>query len=165
MMAMVDKTIFDEVGVVIEEKVEVENDNVTILKPLTHEAVELLNGELEKEHTKFLPVDKILEYLISKVAFEERFAARVLAEDKTFEECTKYMVQEITKELEGKNGHLDDQIVYDICEMYYVLDDVEIEKPELPKVRELKPSTTSNITVLPTKPIEKKDDQISLFEF
>lgn len=127
-------------------------------------AVDLLKEELEKEHSPMVPAIPIINHLISRCEGDEAFSERVVLENKSLEECLKYVLQEVKKKLDGKNGCIPDQEVYDMAETYYTLDKVEIEKPKARTI-DIPQRKANNISVQAkkSKPIEK--EQMSLFEF
>ena len=127
---------------------------------MIEKAKEKLTQELEKEHNRMVPAVPILIYLINRVGEKEELAPRVLLENKTVKECFEYVLQEARKLLEGKSGWLDDQVVYDLAETYFMSDDIEIEKPKYtPPAKPTLPTQTVKKEVKE----EKKEQQLSLF--
>lgn len=130
-------------------------------------ALSILNEGLEKEKDKRVPVDHIIEYFINKAKNEQGFAERIVLANKTLKECFEYVYQEVRKRISGPCGWLDDDVVYKIAETYYILDEVEIKKPEVPKPKVSTPKTTP-VTPVAVKPMPTKSknnlQQISLFE-
>lgn len=125
-----------------------------------NKAIEKLTVELSKEHNRAVPSIPILNYLIAQVEENEELASRITLENKTIKECFEYVLQEVRKLLDGKNGWLDDQEVYDLAINYFISDDIEIKKP--------KPIERSQRPVQPTvkkieKKVDKKELQISFF--
>lgn len=136
---------------------------------LNEEAIELLKGELEKEHSPMVPATPIINYLISKCKCDENFATRIILEKKSLKECLEYVLQDVKKKLNNRNGHIPDQEVYDMAEIYYILDEVIIEKPEekiRDRINEIPQTKANNTATGKTKKIEKqKKEQMSLFDF
>lgn len=128
---------------------------------MREDALKLLKGELENEHDKMIPAKPILNYLINKTEDDREFAERVLLEEKTVKDCFKYVLQEVKKALNNKNGYLPDQVVYDMAIDYFVLDGELIEKaPEPPKR-----TTPAYTPPTPKKEVKKEEKpQISLFD-
>lgn len=127
---------------------------------MLEKAINLLNKELEKEHSPMVPAVPIINYLISKCGNNEEFAKRIVLENKSIKECFKYVLQEVKKKLNNKNGWIDDQEVYDMAETYYLSDEDLIEKPK-PRVMDIPKTNTNNRTVVKK---ESEKDQLSLFD-
>jgi hypothetical protein len=124
------------------------------------DAVKMFDGELGNKHDGMVPAKPILNYLIAKAKEDEEFADRVMLEEKTVKECFQYVMQEVKKALNSKNGYLADQVVYDMATDYFTLDGELIEKaPEPPKI-----DTSRQAFTPPTPKKEEKKPQISLFE-
>ncbi len=123
-------------------------------------AINILNEELEKKHSPMVPAVPIINYLISKCENNEEFAKRIVLENKSIKECFKYVLQEVKKKLNNKNGWIDDQEVYDMAETYYLSDEDLIEKPK-PRVMDIPKTNTNNRTVVKK---ESEKDQLSLFD-
>ncbi len=98
-------------------------------------AVNKLRNELGKEHNKFLPTEHILKYLLTKAYEDLAFAQRVILEKKNAKELFEYMLQEVKKALNGQNGWLDNQVVYEMAVTYFTSDEITIEKPEVKEVQ------------------------------
>lgn len=128
---------------------------------MLEKAINILNGELEKEHSSMVPAIPIINYLISKCENDEEFAERIVLENKRIKECFEYVLQEVRKKLNNKNGWIDDPEVYAMAETYYLSDDENlIEKPE-PRVIDIPKTNANNKTVVKKEP---KKDQLSLFD-
>lgn len=125
-----------------------------------NKAVDMLEKELEKKHSPYVPAIPIINYLISKCKDDAEFAKRVTLENKTLEECLEYVLQEVKKKLNNKSGWIDDQEVYDMAEYYYLSDENLIEKPE-PKVMDVPKTTTNNRPKVKKSP---ERNQLSLFD-
>ncbi|MCQ4924916.1 PcfK-like family protein [Tissierella carlieri] len=140
---------------------------------LNEEAIELLKGELEKEHSPMVPATPIINYLISKCKCDENFATRIILEKKSLKECLDYVLQEVKKKLNNRNGQIPDQEVYDIAETYYILDEVVIECTKAKVFEEMKKKaneipqakTNNTVTVKTKKVVKQEKDQLSLFDF
>lgn len=156
----------NNVDIIIEEVNDSENmDAIVILKSE-------LEKDLKKEHSRMVPAEPIIKYLISKCQVDEEFSKRITLEKKSIKECLVYVLQEVKKILNNQNGHVPDPEVYAMAESYYILDEVVIEKSEYEKAKErIKdiPKTTNQtenkITVIPKTQVKKEKEQISLFEF
>lgn len=139
------------------------------------QSAKLLEDKFYDEHDKNLPAIPILEYLINKCEKDKEFADRVALKEKTFEECGKYVLQEVKKELNGNNGHLEDQLVYNMAVDYYMLDGDLIEKEKVTPTTKTKTkskkgtstATKSKVEIPDVKPVvvEKESPQMSLFGF
>ena len=123
-------------------------------------AINILNEELEKKHSPMVPAVPIINYLISKCENNEEFAKRIDLENKSIKECFKYVLQEVKKKLNNKNGWIDDPEVYGMAEYYYLSDENLIEKPE-PKVMDVPKTTTNNRPKVKKSP---ERNQLSLFD-
>lgn len=134
-----------------------------------NKAVDMLEKELEKKHSPYVPAIPIINYLISKCKDDAEFAKRVTLENKTLEECLEYVLQEVKKKLNNKSGWIDDQEVYDMAVTYYVSDDIKIEKPE-DKYKKIKEKyektkdTINNIKNTVTMKNPPANNQLSLFD-
>lgn len=141
-----------------------------MVNKLNEKAIDILKGELEKEHSPMVPGVPIINYLIDKCEKDENFADRITLENKNLKECLEYVLQEVKKKLNGKNGYIPDQEVYNIAETYYLLDEVKIEKPEtkaidIPKTKN---KTNNKVTVQTNQTKKNKlpqKEQLSLFDF
>lgn len=127
---------------------------------MLEKAINLLNKELEKEHSPMVPAVPIINYLISKCGNDEEFAERIVLENKSIKECFEYVLQEVKKKLNNKNGWIDDPEVYGMAEYYYLSDENLIEKPE-PKVMDVPKTTTNNRPKVKKSP---ERNQLSLFD-
>lgn len=141
-----------------------------MVNKLNEKAIDILKGELEKEHSPMVPTVPIINYLIDKCEKDENFADRITLENKNLKECLEYVLQEVKKKLNGKNGYIPDQEVYNMVETYYLLDEVKIEKPEtkaidIPKTKN---KTNNKVTVQTNQTKKNKlpqKEQLSLFDF
>lgn len=128
---------------------------------MLEKAINLLNDELKKEHSEMVPAVPIINYLISKCENSEEFAERIVLENKSLKECFEYVLQEVKKKLNNKNGWIDDPEVYGMAEHYYLSDEEGlIEKPE-PRIIDIPKTNTNNKTVVKKAP---EKDQLSLFD-
>lgn len=124
-------------------------------------AVNLLKEELEKEHLPMVPAVPIINYLIARCEDDKIFSERILLEEKSIKECFEYVLQEVKKKLNNKNGWIDDPEVYAMAEYYYLSDEENlIEKPE-PRVIDIPKTNTNNRPVVKKAP---EKDQLSLFD-
>lgn len=130
---------------------------------VTRGPVAVLKEELDKTKNKAVPAEPIVNHLIKKAENDPEFAKRILLDNKSLEECFEYVYQEVRKKLNGVSGWIADEEVYEIAETYYILDDVEIEKPKQPQLNTVKKEVTT------TKPksikTETEKQQLSLFDF
>ena len=124
-------------------------------------ALNIFKNGLEEEHDDMVPAEPTLQYLISKCEEDNNFYERVLLENKKVKECMQYVLQEVKKKLENKNGYLPREEVFGMAEEYYLSDDIKIDKPKPRSTPTI--NRTNNVSVQAKVEEKPEREQISLF--
>ena len=112
-------------------------------------------------------MQKVKAHLEDVAKKDKQFAKSLKKENKSFEECEKYILQEVRKQAKGKNAvGCDDDDIYNLAIHYFDEDDIKVDgaKPKAEVVHtDMKPNGSKNGTKKknsskkPTK-VEEKDD-------
>lgn len=141
---------------------------------LNESAVEKLERELKEIKDERVPAEPIAKYLIDKCKQDNEFTERVKLKDKSLRRCFDYVFNEVKKKLDGNNGWVADDEVYQMAETYWLLNITELRDIEIKETKEIKKS--KKITEKKTKPAPSKkkvkeevkkileDKQVSIFD-
>lgn len=98
-------------------------------------AEEKLTREAKKGGGSGVPTTPIFLHLMGKIKTSEELKQFILLPNKTLSKCYQYVYEQARSQLNGASGWLDDNVVYQMAEEYYRLDEAEIEKKKQEKRR------------------------------
>lgn len=117
-------------------------------------AKEKLEAEKKKATQKNF-ADPVITYLLKRCEEDQGLAEDVMQEEKTWNKCFNYIVEQARKQSNGRNTAVEDQVVYEWAEDYYHKKE---EKPEPVKKEKGKKPVITKRPVTPTKTTEKITD-------
>lgn len=100
---------------------------------LNETAIEKLKRESKEVKNKRVPAEPIVKYLINKCEADPKFSERIKIENKNLKRCFDYVFDEVKKKLEGVNGWVADDEVYQMAETYWRLNITELKDIEIKK--------------------------------
>lgn len=138
---------------------------------IMEQAAEKLNTELNGIKQPYME-KPVVEYLCG--ILDEPLAEQVVLDHKTLKKCIEYIRSEARKKLNGNNGYLPDQEVYDMAIVYFQIDDAEEERKKAAEAekrrkeqeeRQLKAKADKEAKQAEKQVAQKpKPDQLSLFD-
>ena len=105
-------------GIPAPTKEEVEAAEVENAKPVKQKAKEKLEAEKKKATQKNF-ADPVITYLLKRCEEDQGLAEDVMQEEKTWNKCFNYTVEQARKQSNGRNTAVKDQVVYEWAEDYY----------------------------------------------
>lgn len=105
-------------GIPAPTKEEVEVAEVENAKPVKQKAKEKLEAEKKKATQKNF-ADPVITYLLKRCEEDQGLAEDVMQEEKTWNKCFNYIVEQARKQSNGRNTAVEDQVVYEWAEDYY----------------------------------------------
>ncbi len=80
-----------------------------------------LKSQLEAEKSHSMPSEPIKNFLLKAAKRNKQLETEILNPDKNFEECLKYVKDQVQEALEGSlSGWIDDEKVYQMAQDYYL---------------------------------------------
>lgn len=95
------------------------------MSSIMERAITKLQGELQDIKQPYME-KPIVDYLEANL--DEMLAEQIVLEHKALKKCIEYIRAEARKKLNGNNGYLPDQEVYDMAVAYFQVDDAEEER-------------------------------------
>lgn len=105
-------------GIPAPTKEEVEAAEVENAKLVKQKAKEKLEAEKKKATQKNF-ADPVITYLLKRCEEDQGLAEDVMQEEKTWNKCFNYIVEQARKQSNGRNTAVKDQVVYEWAEDYY----------------------------------------------
>lgn len=126
-----------------------------------------LDKELKDIKKQKTLAEPIVKYLMQRINESEALAADIVQEHKTIAKCLNYVIGEARGYLNGKNGAVSENIVYEWSEDYYHMDDKAAEEKrakelaDKKKKQEDKPNVDNKMeTQKPSLKNEKKPETL-----
>ncbi|MBP3916031.1 Cas9 inhibitor AcrIIA9 family protein [Clostridium sp.] len=86
---------------------------------MCEDAITKISLEMDKIENSQIPVEPIVDYLLTQCVDDTEFPNVVMKEDKTLKGCIDYIMKEAKKILNGKSGCLEDSKVFEIAKNYF----------------------------------------------